>query len=216
MRCCPAARRLGAARLKGESMDRMRHQHWTAILIAAGFALALASGAGANTINQNTSWTIDRAGTSTTYRVVAYGDSIFAGYRGSIFNVAKRAAPWSTASTSPTPWDTDVEVIRRTKSGAMADDIYNNKIVGERSYMQNDQHARRDVRDVRQRLPAGAQQLQRAERHLQLQRRRTTRWPTCTNYTGLGDERDQPVRHHGDAEDDRRTCTTPATTPTTG
>ena len=30
----------------------------------------------ANTITQNTSWTIDQASTSTKYRVVAYGDSI--------------------------------------------------------------------------------------------------------------------------------------------
>ena len=34
-------------------------------------------------------------------------------------------------------WGTDIEVIRRTKSGAKADDIYNNKIVAERSYMQS-------------------------------------------------------------------------------
>src|SRR5215470_12660401 len=89
-----------------------------------------------STINQNTSWTIDRAGTSTKYRVVGYGDSIFAGYRGSIFNVAKRAAPWVDGEYASNKWNADVEVIRRTKSGAVASDIYNNKIVGERSYMQ--------------------------------------------------------------------------------
>ena len=33
----------------------------------------------ANTLTQNSSWTIDRAGTTAKYRVVAYGDSIFAG-----------------------------------------------------------------------------------------------------------------------------------------
>ena len=47
----------------------------------------------ANTLTQNLSWTIDRAGTSTKYRVAAYGDSIYAGYHGSLGNVAKRAAP---------------------------------------------------------------------------------------------------------------------------
>jgi hypothetical protein len=99
--------------------------------------LAVASQAGASTINQNTSWTIDRAGTTTKYRVVGYGDSIFAGYRGSIFNVAKRAAPWVDGEYASQKWNADVEVIRRTKSGAKADDIYNNKIVGERSYMQS-------------------------------------------------------------------------------
>jgi lysophospholipase L1-like esterase len=102
--------------------------------LAAG--VAIASPAAASTINQNTSWTIDRAGTSTKYRVVGYGDSIFAGYRGSIFNVAKRAAPWVDGEYASNAWAADVEVIRRTKSGAKADDIYNNKIVGERSYMQ--------------------------------------------------------------------------------
>jgi len=33
-------------------------------------------------------------------------------------------------------WRTDIESIRRAKSGAVASDIYNNKIVAERSYMQ--------------------------------------------------------------------------------
>ena len=33
----------------------------------------------ANTVTQNVSWTIDRAGTSTKYRVVAYGDVEFLG-----------------------------------------------------------------------------------------------------------------------------------------
>jgi hypothetical protein len=47
----------------------------------------------ASTINQNTSWTINRSGATSTYRVVSYGDSIFAGYNGSLFSVAKRAAP---------------------------------------------------------------------------------------------------------------------------
>lgn len=99
--------------------------------------VATASQAGASTINQNTSWTIDRAGTTTKYRVVGYGDSIFAGYRGSVFNVAKRAAPWVDGEYASQKWNADVEVIRRTKSGAKADDIYNNKIVRERSYMQS-------------------------------------------------------------------------------
>jgi hypothetical protein len=33
-------------------------------------------------------------------------------------------------------WNADIESVRRTKSGAVASDIYNNKIVAERSYMQ--------------------------------------------------------------------------------
>ncbi|GGZ56767.1 hypothetical protein GCM10008101_07760 [Lysobacter xinjiangensis] len=102
-------------------------------------ALALgvvAMQAGANTLNQNVSWTIDRSGTSTKYRVVAYGDSIFAGYNGSTLNAAKYAAPTVQAEYLAALWNADVESVRRTKSGAVASDVYNNKIVAEKSYMQ--------------------------------------------------------------------------------
>jgi lysophospholipase L1-like esterase len=107
-----------------------------ALLVVSAAAFGWGVAASASTINQNTSWTIDRAGTSTRYRIVGYGDSIYAGYRGSIFNVAKRGATWVDGEYLSTKWGTDIEVIRRTKSGALASDIYNNKIVGERSYMQ--------------------------------------------------------------------------------
>jgi lysophospholipase L1-like esterase len=89
-----------------------------------------------STITQNTSWTIDRSGTTTNHRVVAYGDSIYAGYNGSLSEVARRAAPWVEGEYLSAAWNADIEVIRRTKSGAVASDIYNNKIVSERSYMQ--------------------------------------------------------------------------------
>jgi lysophospholipase L1-like esterase len=98
---------------------------------------ALAGAATASTVTQNTSWTIDRAGTTTKYRVTAYGDSIYAGYYGSISRVAKRAAPLVDGEYLTKLWNSDIEVIRRTKSGAVASDIYNNKIVNERSYMQS-------------------------------------------------------------------------------
>lgn len=106
------------------------------LLVGAAAIASAGAPALASTINQNTSWTIDRSGTSTRYRVVAYGDSIYAGYRGSITNVARRSAPWVDGEYLSNKWGTDIEVIRRTKSGALASDIYNNKIVGERSYMQ--------------------------------------------------------------------------------
>jgi hypothetical protein len=118
-------------------MQQLSQRFWRRIVLASVVAGVTATPVLASTINQNTSWTIDRAGTSTRYRVVAYGDSIFAGYRGSVFNVAKRAAPWVDGEYLSNSFGTDIEVIRRTKSGAKADDIYNNKIVGERSYMQN-------------------------------------------------------------------------------
>ncbi|WP_275976866.1 SGNH/GDSL hydrolase family protein [Polyangium aurulentum] len=98
--------------------------------------LVASSDALANTITQNTSWTIDQSASTTKYRVVAYGDSIFAGYNGSLSSVDRRAAPMVQGEYLSNAWGTDVEVIRRTKSGAKADDIYNNKIIAERSYMQ--------------------------------------------------------------------------------
>jgi lysophospholipase L1-like esterase len=94
-------------------------------------------GAEASTLNQNSSWTVNRANTSTQYRVVAYGDSIYAGYYGSVFNVRRRAAPYVAGEYASIPWNADVRVDRRAKSGAIASDIYNNKIIAERSYMQN-------------------------------------------------------------------------------
>ncbi|MGE5048783.1 MAG: SGNH/GDSL hydrolase family protein [Deltaproteobacteria bacterium] len=102
-----------------------------AVLVAA---LPLA--APANTVTQNLSWTINRSGATQKFRVVAYGDSIFAGYHGSISNVARRAAPYVDSEYAQKTWNANIESIRRAKSGAVASDIYNNKIVNERSYMQ--------------------------------------------------------------------------------
>src|SRR5262245_52220944 len=104
--------------------------------LAAAALFALSAPTLANTINQNVSWTIDRAGTSTTYRAVAYGDSIFAGYNGSISNAAQWSAPTVDAEYLSARWNADIENVRRAKSGAVARDVYENKIVAERSYMQ--------------------------------------------------------------------------------
>ena len=98
--------------------------------------MAMSSGAYASTLNQNVSWTVDRAGTATKYRVVAYGDSIYAGYNGSVSNAARYSAPTIQAEYLSALWNADVESIRRAKSGAVASDVYQNKIVNERSYMQ--------------------------------------------------------------------------------
>ena len=105
-------------------------------LLAAVALFALSAPTIANTINQNVSWTIDRAGTSTTYRSVAYGDSIFAGYNGSVSNAARYSAPTIDAEYLSARWNADIENVRRAKSGAVARDVYENKIVAERSYMQ--------------------------------------------------------------------------------
>jgi lysophospholipase L1-like esterase len=98
--------------------------------------LGVAAPAAASTLTQNVSWTIDRAGTTTKYRLVAYGDSIYAGYNGSTLNAAKYAAPTVNAEYLSALWNADIESVRRAKSGAVASDVYNNKIVAEKSYMQ--------------------------------------------------------------------------------
>ena len=63
-------------------------RHLVPLLGLCAVAL-VGSEAMASTITQNMSWTIDRAGTTTKYRVTAYGDSIYAGYRGSLSSVAQ-------------------------------------------------------------------------------------------------------------------------------
>ena len=102
--------------------------------------VAIGSSAMASTLTQNVSWTIDRPNITTKYRVVAYGDSIYAGYKGTDLlsgnPVAIFSAPTVQGDYASNYWNTDVETIRRTKSGAVASDIYNNKIVAEKSYMQ--------------------------------------------------------------------------------
>jgi lysophospholipase L1-like esterase len=111
-------------------------RHGRAFGLAILSFLLLGAPALASTLTQNLSWTINRSDSSTVYRVVAYGDSIYAGYNGSLSRVAKRAAPTVDGEYLAALWKTDVQVVRRTKSGAIASDIYNNKIVAERSYMQ--------------------------------------------------------------------------------
>ena len=108
---------------------------WRALLPALALLL-LGAQASASTLTQNVSWTIDRTGASAKYRIVAYGDSIYAGYNGSILSAAKYAAPTVDAEYLSALWSADIESIRRAKSGAVASEIYNNKIVAERSYMQ--------------------------------------------------------------------------------
>jgi lysophospholipase L1-like esterase len=115
---------------RGASMKRS--------MVVLGCAVWLAVGASAqgSTLTQNLSWTVDRAGTTTRYRVVAYGDSIYAGYYGSISRAIQRAATTVDSEYLSSKWGTDILNVRRCKSGAVASDIYNNKIVAERSYMQ--------------------------------------------------------------------------------
>ena len=94
----------------------------TARPLLAGLALALISAPSmANTLNQNVSWTIDRSGTTAKYRVVAYGDSIYAGYNGSTLNAAKYSAPTVEADRRCRPLaptvDADEATLRSRRSG---------------------------------------------------------------------------------------------------
>ncbi|MDT8999720.1 SGNH/GDSL hydrolase family protein [Paucibacter sp. APW11] len=124
-RQAPSLRRRCAALMRGAL---------PALALLAGSGLGLE--AAANTLTQNVSWTIDRPGTTAKYRVVAYGDSIYAGYNGSTLNAAKYAAPTVDAEYLAAKWNASIESVRRAKSGAIASDVYNNKIVAEKSYMQ--------------------------------------------------------------------------------
>jgi lysophospholipase L1-like esterase len=116
----------------------MNRSGWRSKTVFAAFAGAwlAAADVSASTLTQNLSWTLNRADTSAKYRVTAYGDSINAGYNGSLSSVAIFAAPVVDGDYLQTKWRTDIEIVRRAKSGAIASDIYNSKIVNERSYMQ--------------------------------------------------------------------------------
>jgi lysophospholipase L1-like esterase len=136
-----ALRHRAAAQLAG-SMGRRQYMSsrlraaWRALL--PGLALlVLGSQAAANTLNQNVSWTIERPGTAARYRIVAYGDSIYSGYNGSVVNAATYSAPTVDAEYLSALWNANVESVRRAKSGAVAEDIYNNKIVADVGFMQD-------------------------------------------------------------------------------
>jgi lysophospholipase L1-like esterase len=85
---------------------------------------------------QNTSWTILRPGSPDTYRLVAYGDSIFAGYYGRLSSVSLRAAPFVAGEYASHMWDASMEIVRRTKSGATASEIYLEKIIADHELIQ--------------------------------------------------------------------------------
>lgn len=114
---------------------RPRGRTYAAVL--ALMSAVVAAPAAATTLNQNVSWTIDRPDTSNNYLIVAYGDSIFAGYNGSVFNAARFAAPTVDAEYLSAHWNADIQSLRLAKSGAVASDVYLNKIVSGRSFMQS-------------------------------------------------------------------------------
>jgi cysteine-rich repeat protein len=95
----------------------------------------LAARAGASSIAQNSSWRVTRPGATTSYRIVAYGDSIFAGYTG-VTTVCRRAAPLVAGEYCAALSGQNFYVYRRCQSGAVASGVYS-RITGDRSYMQD-------------------------------------------------------------------------------
>lgn len=97
--------------------------------------LALAACAQASSIAQNSSWTVTRPGATQTFRIVAYGDSIFAGYTGAT-TVARRGGPLVTAEYCAATTGQNWNVARRCQSGAVASAIYNRiNSSADRAYM---------------------------------------------------------------------------------
>lgn len=88
------------------------------------------------TLPQTTDYTVEVPGASKKVRVVAYGDSIFAGYNRSLFSVARRAAPLVAGEYLALSQGVNVEVIRRTESGAVASQVFS-RIQNEKSYMED-------------------------------------------------------------------------------
>ncbi|MFY0579247.1 SGNH/GDSL hydrolase family protein [Cystobacter fuscus] len=93
-------------------------------------------------LEQNSNWTIERASHLPTYKIVAYGDSIFSGLVNVSLNpddrdlrIARRAAPYVAGEYLSQRWDANIQVMRRTTSGAKADEVYA-RIVNESARMQ--------------------------------------------------------------------------------
>jgi hypothetical protein len=109
-------------------------------VVRLGVLLAISSmaagTAGATTVAQNTSWNVVRTGAEDTLRIVAYGDSIKAGYI-SATTVARRASTHVAAEYGAALWGQNIEIRRRAQSGALAQGIYN-RIVSpaDRAFMQ--------------------------------------------------------------------------------
>src|SRR5436190_24311954 len=86
------------------------------------FAILIPALADATTIAQNSSWTVTRPGATQTLRVVAYGDSIFAGYT-STTTIARRAGPYVVGEYCAAAQGQNYQVHRRCQSGGVASDV---------------------------------------------------------------------------------------------
>jgi cysteine-rich repeat protein len=111
--------------------------HHASLGAIVALTILIAVEAGASTIAQNSSWTVTRTGATQTLRIVAYGDSIFAGYTGAT-TVARRAAPYVTGEYCAALLGQNVQIHRRCQSGGVAQDIYNRiHSTTDRAFMQD-------------------------------------------------------------------------------
>lgn len=101
-------------------------------LSRAGMLVAVGIVSGGATCQQNTFAKITRSGATNTYRVVAFGDSIYAGYDKSLSlsSVARRSDPYVVGDYLATQWNANIEVVRLTESGATASQILADEVNG--------------------------------------------------------------------------------------
>jgi lysophospholipase L1-like esterase len=115
-------------------MIRLSQPALAALLVAV-------SGLGANqaeatTIAQNSAWNVTRPGATESLRIVAYGDSIYAGYTAPT-TVWRRAGPHVAGEYLAAVYGQNVEIRRRAQSGATASGIYSRiTSAADRAFMQ--------------------------------------------------------------------------------
>ncbi len=102
-------------------MRRISYLVWFGAFMA--LSCLIAAGAGASTIAQNSEWNVTREGAQDTLRIVAYGDSIIAGYIDTD-TIAQRASTHVAGEYGAALLGQNIEIRRRAQSGAVAKGIY--------------------------------------------------------------------------------------------
>lgn len=103
-------------------MRRIPYLAWLGAFMALSCLVAVE--AGATTIAQNSEWNVTRTGAEDTLRIVAYGDSIIAGYIDTS-TIAQRASTHVAGEYGAALLGQNIEIRRRAQSGAVAEGIYN-------------------------------------------------------------------------------------------
>lgn len=115
-------------------MNRLKNHLMVGAVAAATSLIAADAGALDGTIAQNSQWNVTRPGSQETLRIVAYGDSIVAGYI-DVSNIARRASTHVAAEYGAALWGQNIEVRRRAQSGAVGAQILS-RIQSDRAFMQ--------------------------------------------------------------------------------